>query len=111
MPQFGSPESVGSVTSMMVGMTLRDESPDKSRNQLKVENDRLRAILDERVADVSQLTQKCEQYKHDAARWAFAKQKYHARLGHATARDFQLSIDQTMIAHKEAMDKIKKLES
>ena len=111
MPQFGSPESVGSVTSMMVGMTLRDPSPEKPRDQLKIENDRLRAILDERVADVRELTQKCEQYKHDAARWAFAKQKYHARLGHATARDFQSSLDRTMIAHKEALDKIKKLDA
>jgi cell division septum initiation protein DivIVA len=95
----------------MDGMTLRDTSPEKPREQLKVENDRLRAILDERVADVKELTQKCEQYKHDAARWAFAKQKYHARLGHATARDFQSSLDKTMIAHKETLDKIKKLDS
>ena len=111
MTQFGSPESVGSVTSLMVGMTLRDPSPEKPREQLKVENERLRAILDERVSDVKELTQKCEQYKHDAARWAFAKQKYHARLGHATARDFQSSLDKTMIEHKEALNKIRKLEN
>lgn len=111
MTQFGSLDSVGSVTSKMDGMTLRDTSPEKPRDQLKIENDRLRAILDERVADVSQLTQKCEQYKHDAARWAFAKQKYHARLGYATARDFQSSLDKTIIAHNEALDKIRNLES
>lgn len=111
MTQFGSLESVGSVTSKMGGMTLRDPSPEKPREQLKVENERLRAILDERVSDVRELTQKCEQYKHDVARWAFAKQKYHARLGYATARDFQETLDDTMAAHKEALNKIRKLES
>lgn len=108
--KVGSAESVGSVTSLMVGMTLNEPDTDSPRTQLRAENDRLRAILDERVTEVRQLTQQCEQNKHDAARWAFAKQKYHVRLGHATAREFQDTLDRTMAAHKNMLDQVKKLE-
>lgn len=106
----GSPESVGSVTSLMTGLALHDFPPDSPKAKLREENDRLRAILEERVFDVRQLTQQCEQYKHDAARWAFAKQKYHARLGHPTARDFQNKLDGDMAAHKELLNKVHELE-
>ena len=82
----------------------------QTKPELQIENDRLRDILRERVTEVRQLTQQCEQNKHDAARWAFAKQKYHARLGHPTARDFQAKVDGDMAAHKELLNKVHELE-
>ena len=107
--QQHSLSSMGSSPSILIDPPIQDRIS-KTKTDLDIENTRLRSILHERVTEVRQLTQQCEQYKHDAARWEFAKQKYHLRLGHATARDFQSSLDHTMIAHKEALDKIKKLE-
>lgn len=108
--KVGSLESVGSITSLMVGMTLNEPDLDSPRTQLRAENDRLRAILEERVMEVSKLTQQCAMYKHDAERWAFAKQKYHARLGHATAREFQDTLDRTIVAHKDMINQVQTLE-
>jgi hypothetical protein len=108
--KVGSAESVGSVTSMMTGMTLRDKSPEKPRGQLQIENDRLREILHERVTEVRQLNQQCELYKHDAKRWEFAKQKYCVRLGYQTPSEFQKNLDQVMEKHSDIISKIDMLE-
>lgn len=94
-------ESVGSVTSLLVNVKLHDE---QTPDQLIAENERLRELVHDKVAQISWYRDTNDKLMHDAARWNFAKRRYCLELGYDTPEKLQAKVDKDMITPEPAID-------
>lgn len=86
-------QRIPSVTGSSMSVT---SSGEKSSTELKSENERLRDLLHDKVAQITWYRQTNDRLMHDAARWNYAKAHYAKQLGYDTPAQLQARVDNDM---------------
>lgn len=92
---------MGSVTGLMENVSIFDR---RTKDDIEIENQRLRDLLHDKVEQISRYSQTNDRLAYDAARWNFAKQQYCTKLGYDTPDQLQKKVDDDMRANNAMID-------